>query len=74
MNVEVLIFNGGQKLVLTGEQSPSRVVIEADSPHTLKVESKLIHEWVDLLGERRLNKSRFGHAGLNKQNQRESIL
>lgn len=66
-NVEVLVFNGGQRLVLTGERSPSRVVVDAGGPHALEVESELIHEWEDLLGERRLKKLRFGHGGLNKR-------
>lgn len=65
--MEVLVFNGGQRLVLTGERSPSRVVVDAGGPHALEVESELIHEWEDLLGERRLKKLRFGHAGLNKR-------
>jgi hypothetical protein len=66
-NVEVLVFSGGQRLVLTGERSPSRVLVDAGSPHAFEVESELSHEWADLLGERRLKKPRFGHAGLNKR-------
>ena len=65
-NVEVLIFSGGQELVLIGERSLC-VLVDVGSPHALEVESELIHELADLLGERRLNKSRFGHAGLNKR-------
>lgn len=65
-NVEVLIFSGRRRLVLIGERSP-RMLVDAGSPHAPEVESELIHEWVDLLGERRLNKPRFGHAGLIKR-------
>jgi len=66
-NVEIFIFSGGQGLAMTGERSPSRVLVDAGSPDVFEVESELIHEWVDLFGERRLNRPKFGHAGFNKR-------
>ena len=66
-NVEIFIFSDGQGLVLTGERSPTCGFDDAGSPDVLEVESELIHEWVDLLGERRLNKPKFDHVGFNKR-------